>query len=111
MLTYKRYKELKARRKELSGIITNCKTMIKVYQRIYAFELVGIVTLHRNKDLKELQYIDELLSMHKILWKQFLASQPKEFKLATKINSITSETCGNGCQVNCGNNWCITAES
>ena len=109
MLNYKRYKQLKARRNDLLIYMKSDKRRIKEAQSINAYFLVSSITLRRNAEIKELNYITEILKMHKILWKQHLTNQPKPKKIILgAIDNII--TCGI-CSQNCGNDWCCTVKN
>lgn len=107
MLTYKRYKQLKARRSDLLIYMKSDKRRIRECQSINAYFLVSSITLRRNAEIKELNYIDELLRLHKVLWKQHLATQVREFKAPVEKLPVT---CGS-CSSPCGNDYCCMVKN
>lgn len=103
MLTFKRYKQLKARRKDLTDLNISGKIYMKFYQRSKFFSMSDGFRRSISKNNIELNYINEILRMHKILWKQHLAAQPKPI-VAPQIVI----TCGS-CSTPCLQEWCCTS--
>ena len=75
MLTYKKYKELKERRKFLNYELTCLKYVIKTNSRAGRYVWLSNNVQLCNRYKIELNLINEVLKMHKILWKQYLHNQ------------------------------------
>ena len=75
MLTYKKYKELKKRRKFLNTKARFQKIGYKYSNRIKDYKMLNSINRGYTDVKKELNYINEILRMHKILWKQHLHNQ------------------------------------
>lgn len=103
MLTYKRYKQLKARRKELTIDSCLAKSKFKHHNKYNHSVKASIWALELNKLKREITYINDILRMHKILWKQHLAQQPKK----TDKFIMNEATCGY-CHTPCRNDHCVT---
>ena len=72
MLSYKRYKELKARLRILIVQTRYSKVQIRYSSRVKD-QYTLILSLRRYKLQKdEINYITEICRLHKILWKQHL---------------------------------------
>ena len=75
MLTYKKYKELKERRKFLNYELYCLKRVFKRNQKFHDNILASNNMRKINTYKTELNLINEVLRMHKILWKQHLHNQ------------------------------------
>lgn len=72
MLTYKKYKQLKKRLNSLTYLSNHIKSQIK-YSARHKDQYTLSVSLRKYSDWKsEINYILEILKLHKILWKQHL---------------------------------------
>lgn len=76
MLSYKRFKQLRARRIEINHSLCRLKSLIKSKQRINncAWKHVNYESTQINLK-REINIINDALRLHKILYKQHLANQ------------------------------------
>jgi hypothetical protein len=74
MLSYKRFKELKARLKLLTILTRYSKIQIRYSSRIKDFKTLSITLTNYRKQKQEINYIIEILRLHKILYKQHLTT-------------------------------------
>ena len=74
MLSYKRYKELKKRRIQLTQACFRLKISIKYKQKFKGLKQPNYELFYTNYK-RELNLINDTLRLHKILYKQHLANQ------------------------------------
>lgn len=74
MLDYKQFKKLKEKRKKLTISTRYSKIQIRYSAKIKDFKTLNITLERYGRQKQEINYINEILRMHKILWKQHLVS-------------------------------------